>query len=158
MPNRRRLYCHLKLRGTKGPVCHTFSLKGPRLRAFPSTDARGTTVHVCCWVLSACSCWPREMCGSNWSPLCPLCCYPVFRKLNINSKSFPLPGKIKIIRNLEESERPAAGGSQTQDTSGLCSATEPWQLDNHQLSQSLMGPGFDSQWAFNFPLFWPHNI
>ena len=34
---------------------------------------------------------------------------------------------------------PAADRSQTQDTSGLscqCSATEPWQLDDHQPSQS----------------------
>ena len=40
---------------------------------------------------------------------------------------------------IEESEKPAAAGSRTQDTSGLscqCSATEPQQPDNHQPSQS----------------------
>ena len=38
-------------------------------------------------------------------------------------------------------KRPAAARSRTQDTSGLsrqCSATEPWQPDNHQPSQSSM--------------------
>ena len=39
-----------------------------------------------------------------------------------------------------EIKKPAGTGSRTQDTSGLshqCSAPEPWQPDNHQLSQIL---------------------
>ena len=64
-------------------------------------------------------------------------------------------------------KRPAAAGSQTQDTSGLshrCSATEPQQLDNHQPSQSSIC----TQYGFfvdgkNFPVnplseFWQHIV
>ena len=43
---------------------------------------------------------------------------------------------------IEESKKPAATGSRTQDTSGLsrqCSDTEPRQPDNHQPSQFSIG-------------------
>ena len=44
---------------------------------------------------------------------------------------------LKIRAKIEESEKLVVTGSQTQETSSRqCSATEPWQPDNHQLSQS----------------------
>ena len=45
--------------------------------------------------------------------------------------------KIVKIAKIVKSEKLAVTGSQTQETSSCqCFATEPWQPDNHQLSQS----------------------
>ena len=53
---------------------------------------------------------------------------------------------------IDESEKAAVAGSQTQDTSGLsrqCSANEPWQPDDHQPSQSSI---YAAQVVLNTPV------
>ena len=107
----------------------------------------------------------HQLCGINFLKICdPTQHWPKFEKLFLHHlyffshHLFQVPHswllmlrasclKLEIAKwiwmlwgeNRRKWKRPAGARSPTQDTSGLsrqCSATEPWQPDNHQPSQS----------------------